>query len=234
MLTQAEAMGIRRTTVNDDVFEKITPESAYWIGFLMADGYVCDGKTKNSAKTVGVSLGSKDVAHLEKLKKFWGTNKKLVAQTCNHPNGKSYHTIQLRITSDKICSALKQYGVVPRKSHIAKVFFLEQNRDFWRGVIDRDGSIMRTNNWISLRLCGSLDLTNQFAAYISSFIRRAAKVAPTGNIYRVTVHGENALRVLGVLYRNATTSLDRKYDKAQEILNAGLVYSQGGYLLRKM
>lgn len=54
----------RRFNVNHDYFEKIdSEEKAYWLGFIAADGYV------NKANCVGVTLASKDHAHLLKLAK---------------------------------------------------------------------------------------------------------------------------------------------------------------------
>ena len=51
---------------NRHIFDEInSPEKAYWLGFIVADGYLNDDKNM-----LRIKLGNKDKSHLEKFIKF--------------------------------------------------------------------------------------------------------------------------------------------------------------------
>lgn len=54
---------------NENYFESIdTPNKAYWLGFIYADGYIVS-KRKHGNRKLGLSLNIQDINHLEKLNK---------------------------------------------------------------------------------------------------------------------------------------------------------------------
>ena len=57
-------MGNKRTyQVNDNFFSNLSEKSAYWLGFIYADGYI--SKTENCIR---ITLSDKDEKHLLKFK----------------------------------------------------------------------------------------------------------------------------------------------------------------------
>jgi transposase-like protein len=65
--------GGRRThTLDESVFDTITEESAYWIGFLMADG--CIGSKK---PVVSLCLADEDRHHVERFRSFLKSSHKI-------------------------------------------------------------------------------------------------------------------------------------------------------------
>lgn len=206
----------RKKTVDEHVFDTATPESAYWIGFLMADGSVSD----QGFLTLGLSI--KDAKHVEKFRDFLRSNHKL---SVNGKNGYSQTTaVYLRICSRTLCQALATYGVIPRKSLHAKVIGLDNNRDFWRGMIDGDGSIgeyygYKTNIYPQISLCGSPEIIEQFEQYTKE-IAPTVKAIPRkhGKIDTFTVRGTNAVVLLKHLYAEANTALDRKLALALKLI----------------
>lgn len=55
-----------------DIFKIIdTPEKAYWLGFLAADG--CNYQREHNASII-ININEKDINHLEKFKKFCKTD----------------------------------------------------------------------------------------------------------------------------------------------------------------
>jgi len=65
---------------NRHIFDKInTPEKAYWLGFIVADGYL-----NVERRMLRIKLGNKDKHHLEKFILFLnGDNTMLKSETHN-------------------------------------------------------------------------------------------------------------------------------------------------------
>ena len=213
---------------DDEVFDKITEESAYWIGFLMADGYVRTGRYQFR---LAVKLQTRDEEHLNKFRKFLKTDKplyyeKYMANIMGQNGGelREYSSVSFCCDSERMVKNLRQYGIVPRKSTKEKVVGLEDNKDFWRGVIDGDGSfgIVNTTRAVQLSLVGSRDLVNQFGDFAKTVVN--CSMIPTfekrtQNTYRVKTSGwGNTPTLVDALYGGASTYLDRKYEIYKEIM----------------
>lgn len=204
----------RRLTLDEAAFSEINERSAYWVGFIMADG----GINRNVLK---VGLSDVDIAHLRKLREFLKAGHTITHRPGLPPkNGKASFTVN----SDRIVADLARFGVVPNKSHTARVIGgLEHDRHFWRGVVDGDGSV-RFNGYPKFRypsfeLVGSSAMMSQFSAFIETACPGIAlRVKPHKNIFRVTASGRTALAILDTLYSGATVALDRKAATAHEML----------------
>lgn len=215
----------RKYSINEQSFESITEESAYWTGFLMADGCVTD------SGVVSVALQLIDINHLEKFKKFLKSEHPIQTyereadfSSLNRTQDacKYYSQARISFSSVKIAESLKMYGVTPRKSLSAKVKLLANNRHFWRGVIDGDGSIglLKRGNIPFLSLIGSKGIIKQFLKFVNCIVRngvrmRAAK--DSTKTFTVNFSANTAAQIVSFLYDNANVYLDRKYEKAQKI-----------------
>lgn len=121
----------------ENYFEKIdTKEKAYWLGFLIGDGYI----TKSS-KTLQLCLGLKDEHLIDRflfdieethiVKKYYGPYKTA---------GKS---VQIRVTNEKFVNFLIQSGCYNRKSLTArfpKIDDMSFSLSILLGLYDADGS----------------------------------------------------------------------------------------------
>ena len=207
---------------NQNAFLKITRESAYWLGFLFADGCV-------SRNTIILQLSEDDLEHVEALRSFLGSN---------HPIKLSYN------------GGLGKYGVInsARRKRVARLAITSKtlvrdlsllnmrqgsnetrlapgvlaiSPDFWRGVIDGDGWI-GSYNTAQLGLCGFQPLLEQYAVFVRSLSPEApARILnepDTINLKKVCVSGNRAIPVIDALYADAPISLTRKRQKALAIL----------------
>lgn len=204
---------LRQFQLNENAFATITPESAYWIGFLMADGCI-GGKWSNE---VSVMLREKDKKHLEKLKAFLKAEHRILQS----PSSKKRGAWKFAVRSNKLGEDLMRYGVTRKKSLTCKVIGLETNRDFWRGVVDGDGDIyfnpMR-GFWF-LTLCGSKPLMQQYLNFIKTIAPTKATLRPQKNIWKVSLGGHFSADVLHALYYDSCVSLDRKMKIANELFS---------------
>src|ERR671939_420121 len=124
----------RKCSLNESAFEAITEESAYWLGFLIADGCITrDKRLPNSQPRLKINLAHIDLPQLHKLRNFldFGGKISICEKYCS-----------MAVSSRRIVKTLETYGVVARKSQrTAAHSLLECNRHFWRGVVDGDGGI---------------------------------------------------------------------------------------------
>lgn len=215
----------RRYTANHAAFDTITEESAYWIGFLMADGCVLDRKKRRP--TLVLSLAGKDKGHIERFRQFLNTTYPIHSNP-GKLNGKIFSRWRIAIESHQLCAALANYGVVPRKSLTARVVGLEMNRHFWRGVIDGDGCVfifadrVNTRSCVGLSLVGSRSLLQQFVSFVKehfSDIELKIHAKKNNRAVRVATSSNRALRILSLLYDDCSIALPRKANLAHVLLD---------------
>ena len=169
--------------IDEEVFSSITDESAYWIGFLLADGNVYLPKGRKTS-ILQINLQADDVGHLEKFKEFTNTERPL----CYTERGKGSFTFS--VSSNKLAEDLEGWGVTSRKSGNAKAHpDLANNSHFWRGVIDGDGSYVPPSRGTAIRLAfrGTEALCSQFLEYVNTIYKTRATVRSMGSIYQVEV-----------------------------------------------
>jgi len=209
-------MARKRTyTLNENAFSKIdTANAAYWLGFLIADGYV---------KTVpqhlcSLKLNEKDKFHLEKFQTFLETNKPLFYRECKTPYGlaKSY---QLDICGKKIVEDLISKGCVNKKSLIT-VFPTNQMvpnefmADFIRGYFDGDGSIfLHKTGKVGINVCGTYEFLSELSLLIFGEVVCIYKEKRRStNTWNWKFGGKRAKKFLEYIYNNSEIALDRKFE----------------------
>lgn len=156
---------------NEDYFKTINHNSAYWLGFIGADG--CIGTTKdNRQDMLTIRLQKNDYKILEVLSKELGTNKPITFE--KRKEGHVYSSIQ--ISSNVICNDLRNLGLGNNKTYDNSIANIEDKYmfDLIRGYIDGDGSISQKRECISIsgyktNLFKIKDFCEQFGIY-STFI----------------------------------------------------------------
>lgn len=209
-------------SIDDTYFERIdTPNKAYFIGFLYADGNV--GKNNN---IIQLGLQARDVEILYDLKDDIKYNGPLafVNRSAKHDNLQDVYILQ--INNKKIHDDLISLGVVPNKTHIIEypnyIPSYLQN-DFIRGVLDGDGCIHGTNLKNGKPVC-QVDIcgNSQFCLGLKNKIENELNIhcsiitvnrKRNGTTQRVTISGRiQCLTFLNWIYKDAELYLKRKYD----------------------
>lgn len=214
--------------LDHEVFDVITPESAYWMGFLFADG--CITEYRGGAPQVILDLGEKDRAHVEKFRTFLKSTHKIITVQHKRGNIKELQVSErksctFRVRSTQLVTALQTRGMVKKGPDRAPVGELENSVDFWRGVVDGDGTVRvhidkRGNGYKypCLILCGHMPLLEKYQAFL---IRQGVStniIDTISGIYQIRMLGAPALSIIRLLYANATVALDRKIEMARVIL----------------
>ena len=222
-------MGLTKIRKFDDGFfhEIDTPDKAYWLGLLYADGWVINNKD-SATYEVSIELQDGDGYLLEQLAKaIGGVHQVTYKHGVTDFNGYSYETDEavLRIYSKKMVNDLIQHGVVPKKTKAEEYPKCERFlRDFVRGFLDGDGCI-----YIDHTRCKPLTMVHftnsniELLKYLNQKINDELGI--TGTIYtekdykhRLMYFRQEDVRALldWIYYDLSRPMLKRKHEKYME------------------
>ena len=192
--------------LDENYFEIIdTEHKAYWLGFLMADGWM-----RIDQNVFGICLKSSDAYMIESF--------------CNdiNYNGKIKNTdkdSRVNICSKKLCKDLINLHITPRKTGcevLPEQIPEELVHHFIRGFFDGDGSVPDIKCF-TFFLCSASynileDINDVFIKNleVSAPIRRRSD--KDKRFYNYSLYSKNAETVFNWIYSDATIFLQRKYD----------------------
>lgn len=131
-----------KNTFNLDYFDIFTPQMAYWLGFIAADG--CITKRNDIYKIFNFTLKEEDKIAVEKLKEELQYTGEVKIFT-HYANKKPFNCASLTIFSIPLIEKLAKYDIVPQKSskdiHYLSYIPEEFKKYFCFGFFDGDGHI---------------------------------------------------------------------------------------------
>jgi hypothetical protein len=209
--------------LNEAFFDEITSEQqAYWLGFITADGCVMDA---GNGYVLSVVLSVRDVAHLERLRDDLGSTQPISSRD-KTVRGNVFTHATFRVNSRRLVRSLMRLGVTPRKSATAQPWSGPPDLmpHYWRGLFDGDGSIYQTSRdgvW-NLSQIGSEACIRAFAEWSRGVCGSRAVARPhslSPSCWTWTVGGRSKPQMLAkALYGDATVSLARKQERADELM----------------
>lgn len=218
----------RKYELNEKYFDEInTPEKAYFLGILYADG--CNSTEINLVRLV---LSQIDECILLKLRKEIFPNDDIPLHFRKSRINKfkdkefiSEPSLSLNINSKHISEKLNDFGLYKSKTfkiEFPKWIDTTLLRHFIRGYFDGDGSLSFTKaKQISISILGTKsfcdDLKNILSKNnIKSSICHAKK---SSIIKQLSIHGNRVgKKFLDFIYNDSTIGLKRKYDKFLSII----------------
>ena len=207
----------RMPTLREGIFDSWTPESAYLLGYIWADGSIASSRACGQHNTLRFGCAGRDEAFLRTIADALGYSRPLYK--C--PSG----AVQFNVKSFRLVSALMDtHGLRPRKSYLDLPFPKNVPDDllhhFARGNLDGDGTICvfrdkgRTRG--TVRLLGS----HRFIAGLADRVARLANLSFPGSARdKGLITGwtwgasRDVLRLGEWLYRDASIWLPRKRQK---------------------
>ena len=217
----------KKYSFNEHYFDNIDNEhKAYWLGFLMSDGYNHESKS-----CVALRLQSNDREILEKFKE--DINYSGPIYTINRCiKGKNRNYCELNLCSPILSKALSDIGCIQGKTYLLKFPNLDNNlvQHFIRGYFDGDGClsiIPRKDRTLNSKVYQfNIVGKKEVMELVQSIICNECNVAKTtistrtGNFAKA-IHwtGKNVVtRIMNYLYHDATVYLKRKHDKYLELI----------------
>jgi len=198
-----------KKSVDEMFFDDInTPNKAYWLGYLAADGCI----TKTHQKT---SLSSKDLEIIEKFKNDTKSEHMLsTIEFFDKRTNKIYHRFSIQITNVNFTEKLCKWGVNENKSH---TFLFPNIKEkyysyFIAGLFDGDGSIYTSSN--NTLKC-NLIATKETLSFIQNYFLEKLYIQPKALI-KVSKNSENAYKVYWLTY-DALKILDFIYNGDKDL-----------------
>lgn len=197
-----------KKSVNSEFFNEWNEKSAYWLGFIFADGHLSD-------KGV-LEITIKDKEHLEKFKADINSDHKISTKIVN---GTSYYRIAFR--DKNISNRLHELGITHNKTYgwiipdIPNIYI----NHFIRGIYDGDGNLnIRSSNsafrivaYDRTVLTSLIDIITENVKEVNNHIRIYDY---SNRVPELNISSKKALKpFLKWLYKDATVFLDRKYKK---------------------
>lgn len=203
---------------NRNAFEKIeTEEEAYWLGFILADGYINEER-----KLLQIKLAEKDKKHLKKFLQFLQFQD--IENNIKTDIGGAYtrdnKCCVVKINGEQLIKNLNQFNLFQAKSTKEVPCVLNNKtleKAYIRGIIDGDGYLRTTQNGFGI--VGSYEVLEYIKNYIHNNICDMSNVSIVehGTIYKLAVNGINKTsKIINYFYKDANIYLDRKYSIFKE------------------
>lgn len=207
--------------IRKNFFENIdSEEKAYLLGL-----YFTDGNINKNNRTIRIQLQASDLEIIKRIKDIFQVNNKIDHD--KRPNKECYG---LSFNCEKMVQDLSKYGIIPRKtyetSHLPLEYIPEDLKiHFLRGLFDGDGGLSISADY-SKDI--SFDLTSYHYSICEEYQREIDKLinkdlhnkisiidsVDSSHRCRVGWRGkQQVLKILDILYQNATIYLKRKHDK---------------------
>lgn len=204
----------RKYKLNETIFERVTPDVCYWVGFLYGDGS-CTNENK-----VRLSLGYEDYQQLIRFRNFIGSDDKPIKVW--ERDGHQYCTFETR--SWRIHNSITKYQLTRIKKNRTRLHIDLFNKDFIRGLFDADGSFYydgRNKDALFTEITGYKPVLKDVKNILVSagVISNKKNIVKNGCIFRIRMAKEDTLNFIKYIYGDSPRYfLSRKYAMAMNYL----------------
>lgn len=211
--------------IDEKCFETMSYETAYWLGFLFADGFLLE-----KSNCIGMNLSIKDEQVLYDFKDFVKSDGKIFRGKLSIP--KEHNKVKnsgiistFRFCNKKIADDLRRYGLKGNKSLTLEWPNIEEKYyySFLRGYIDGDGCIcIRKDKRFYVAVISAVPFLLKMVDFINADCGIGFGIVRGGKSKIHIASTSNRMNVIKFLDRiyadnEGFPRLDRKYQKYLEI-----------------
>lgn len=214
---------------NEDIFSVIdSSEKAYWLGFIVADGYV------NEARAfMRIKLQECDKNHLDKFVDFINGDKDMIKYEFHNLTGNKQFYVEVngRKFVDNLVKLDIRQGKSSGKEKVTPGIPEKYIRDYIRGLWDGDGHI----EYKQLDLISSIEVLSFVQKYFNEkFECPKNKICDHCNTFRIFICNKR-FEIMKHLYYDSCISLERKNKLVKKFIdiNSELVELEKYYKNRK-
>jgi hypothetical protein len=201
----------KRRSESDSIAEK----DVYFAGLLFADGYFSNLNHPSDNVNPSVCLKLIDKNTVKDFKKWIGANS---VRKYEPKTGKDY--FRASSTNPEKFQFLDYHGVVSKVQISSR---LAENRHFWRGFIDGDGSVRIREDYGKRPVVSASNqspvILSQLKSFSKCFENSSILVRDRDNThyYRLRAKSKRVAQFVVELYAGASVYLDRKIETAHKI-----------------
>ena len=211
----------RKYIYNENFFDTIdTPEKAYWLGFIVADGHVNNKRNVTSTRRLDITLSIVDFDHLKKLADCLCKDIKITKISVYlESTNKHYEQCRVRFYNKHIVDSLIKHNVLPNKSlkEVYPNIPVELDKHFIRGEFDGDGCFY--DKQCQTTFIGGIELVSKIREKILFHLNIDCNIRKQKTLYFITYNGKNSETIMNWLYSDGGPYLDRKYNKFKKYLS---------------
>lgn len=210
----------RKYKLKEKVFDTLTNELAYWLGFLYGDGN-CTTENK-----IRVTLSQKDKEHLFSFRNFIGSEDRPIKDRTHQIGGKEYYSSNIEFRSWRVHNKIKKYELTIRKEFRKRLNIEllqpEIRRHFVRGVFDADGSFYydgHKRQWLFAEITGYKTLLKDIKniLVVDGVISSKKKIVKNNSIFRLRLAKNDTINLIDYIYKGEPKfKMKRKYNLAQQ------------------
>lgn len=207
-----------RVPFREDAFAVLNDECAYWLGYLITDGCVHHDVHMGRTPTLTLRQSRAHREVCEQLRAFLQCELPVRDYECV-TFGKNRLFSSFTVSSQRVFDDLARWGIHPAKTgRVEAAAELQDNPQFWRGVIEGDGSV-----WADKIAMNSSSA--RLAAQFRRFVRRRVPALRLG-VYRNqagvwmlhTAKGEESGELAASLYpEGVRVGVSGKIERAQQL-----------------
>lgn len=206
----------RAKTLNHNYFDTLTPQSAYYLGFLAADGCVRDRRNE-----IKIGLSSIDRGWLEKFRR----DLEIERTVQNYQTQQGFSVSQLCFSSAKIKQELAKYDIAYNKTY--KEISMRNIPDelkvhYIRGFFDGDGSFSWNKNTKQGMVKIVSHKKNILEEFQEMFPNSKIYYYEKRDVYSWELSTLPSIDFLEHIYKNAEDFLMRKKIKFNEFIQSRL------------
>jgi len=224
--------GFKLHSYDEEYFKNIdSKEKAYWLGFIMADGYIYDNReTKGNGSQVchlRIRLAENEVEHLEKFKKAMNATNPIrivknygIYKGCKNLSEIQFYSVDL---IDDLRNLGFSSGNKSCKEFIPKCISKSKSlkKSFFLGYFDGDGSIY-IGKTVEFSLFSSKYFCLRFKKYFERNLNISFNKMDTDHrcktLHRIRTSNKKYIKkIRKFLYKNEPVYLERKFQKMYEI-----------------
>lgn len=216
----------KRYTYDKEYFKEIdSEEKAYWLGFIASDGCIVD--KGDGSKRLKITLKEDDKSHLEKFNNCLCGNLPVYERSIK-VNGSQYKTSEFVVNCTSMCKDIINLGIGHNKTldlRMPKIDF-KYIKDFIRGFIDGDGNIYIGKSKKRMRY--AIEIVGYKSGILNDINDYFIEEGISSKVYfkrkdndKLGVYEKKSIdNLVNLIYVGASMYLDRKFDKAMEILDS--------------
>lgn len=189
--------------------QPLTREARYWLGFLLADGCLYYSR---GYPVISINVAKVDQQHLIDFATFCSVTSHAF-DLPGHLGRSIGRQVRFAISREQ-AEQFSEYGIVPRKSmKEVPPQGLIHDIDWWRGMIDGDGSLGLYRGCPQLSICGSMETCEAFSCLVQNITQHKPQVIEISkSFYRCVAGGGNNSQpvIRKIYYEGCFPVLQRK------------------------